>query len=242
MKKVALITGAAKGIGRQIALTLDQAGYHIAINYRGSIEHAHSLQTELSQPSKLYQCDVSDYDSVESMIKQIHQDFGHIDVLVNNAGITKDSLLLRMNPNDFNSVVNINLGGTFNTIKAMTPIFMRQKFGCIVNISSVIGVMGNIGQANYAASKAGIIGLTKSVAKEIASRNIRCNAIAPGFIETDMSDAINPSAKEKIMASIPLRRLGMPKDIADAVEFLVSDKATYITGQTLVIDGGLVNG
>ncbi len=242
MKKVALITGAAKGIGREIALVLDQAGYQIAINYHGSAQKAHSLQEALANFSQCYQTDVSDFDAVLQMINQVHQDFGQIDVLINNSGITKDNLLLRMSPEDFNQVMSINLGGTFNTIKAITPILMRQKSGVIINVSSVIGIMGNIGQANYAASKAAIIGLTKSVAKELASRNIRCNAIAPGFIESDMSNAIETVAKEKIIANIPLRRLGSPSDVAHAVKFLVSEQASYITGQTLVIDGGLMNG
>lgn len=241
--KVALITGATRGIGKQIALELASQGYDIALNYRKQNEELEALKKEIE--SKNVKCltvygDVSNYEDVENFIKEIIKEFGKIDVLVNNAGITKDMLLMRMKKEDFESVIDVNLIGTFNVTKNAIPYMMKARNGKIVNISSVVGISGNAGQTNYSASKAGIIGFTKSLAKEVASRNINVNAIAPGFIKTDMTDVLKDEVKEEISKTIPLKRMGEAKDVANLVKFLVSEESNYITGQVINVDGGML--
>ena len=240
--KVALVTGASRGIGREIALTLAEYGADVIVNYNGSEEKAAQVKAEiekLGRRAKMVQCSVADYEASGKMISDMLAVFGHIDILVNNAGITKDNLMIKMSEDDFDAVIDTNLKGTFNTIKHMYRAFLKQRAGRIINLSSVSGVLGNAGQANYAASKAGVIGLTKSMAKELASRNITVNAVAPGYIDTDMTQAMGDGAKEAIIAQIPLKRAGQTKDIAEMVAFLASDKASYITGQIISVDGGL---
>lgn len=241
--KVALITGATRGIGKQIALELANQGYNIALNYRKQNEELEALKKEIE--SQNVKCltvygDVSNYEDVEKFIKEIIKEFGKIDVLVNNAGITKDMLLMRMKKEDFESVIDVNLIGTFNVTKNVIPYMMKARNGKIVNISSVVGISGNAGQTNYSASKAGIIGFTKSLAKEVASRNINVNAIAPGFIKTDMTDVLKEEVKEEISKTIPLKRMGEAKDVANLVKFLVSEESNYITGQVINVDGGML--
>jgi 3-oxoacyl-[acyl-carrier protein] reductase len=241
--KVALITGATRGIGKQIALELASQGYNIALNYRKQNEELEVLKKEIE--SQNVKCltvygDVSNYEDVEKFIKEIIKEFGKIDVLVNNAGITKDMLLMRMKKEDFESVIDVNLIGTFNVTKNVIPYMMKARNGKIVNISSVVGISGNAGQTNYSASKAGIIGFTKSLAKEVASRNINVNAIAPGFIKTDMTDVLKEEVKEEISKTIPLKRMGEAKDVANLVKFLVSEESNYITGQVINVDGGML--
>ena len=241
--KVALITGATRGIGKQIALKLANQGYNIALNYRKQNEELEALKKEIE--SQNVKCltvygDVSNYEDVEKFIKEIIKEFGKIDVLVNNAGITKDMLLMRMKKEDFESVIDVNLIGTFNVTKNVIPYMMKARNGKIVNISSVVGISGNAGQTNYSASKAGIIGFTKSLAKEVASRNINVNAIAPGFIKTDMTDILKEEVKEEISKTIPLKRMGEAKDVANLVKFLVSEESNYITGQVINVDGGML--
>ncbi len=243
MNKVALITGASRGIGKAIALRFAEAGYNVVINYRGSEDKANAVKEECISKgveAMVYQGDVSNYDEMEAMMKNIMETYGSIDVLVNNSGITKDMLLLKMNTETFMDVIDVNLKGTFNTIKAVSRIMMKQRSGVIINMSSVIGEIGNVGQANYAASKAGVIGFTKSMAKELAPRNIRVNAIAPGFIETDMTDILNEDMKEAILKQIPLAKMGDAKDVANLAYFLSSDEGKYITGQVINVDGGMV--
>ena len=240
--KVALVTGASRGIGREIALTLAEYGADVIVNYNGSEEKAAPVKAEiekLGRRAKMVQCSVADYEASGKMISDMLAVFGHIDILVNNAGITKDNLMIKMSEDDFDAVIDTNLKGTFNTIKHMYRAFLKQRAGRIINLSSVSGVLGNAGQANYAASKAGVIGLTKSMAKELASRNITVNAVAPGYIDTDMTQAMSDGAKEAIIAQIPLKRAGQTKDIAEMVAFLASDKASYITGQIISVDGGM---
>ena len=240
--KVALVTGASRGIGREIALTLAEYGADVIVNYNGSEEKAAQVKAEiekLGRRAKMVQCSVADYEASGKMISDMLAVFGHIDILVNNAGITKDNLMIKMSEDDFDAVIDTNLKGTFNTIKHMYRAFLKQRAGRIINLSSVSGVLGNAGQANYAASKAGVIGLTKSMAKELASRNITVNAVAPGYIDTDMTQAMGDGAKEAIIAQIPLKRAGQTKDIAEMVAFLASDKASYITGQIISLDGGM---
>ncbi|GFH92841.1 MAG: 3-oxoacyl-[acyl-carrier-protein] reductase [Lachnospiraceae bacterium] len=240
--KVALVTGASRGIGREIALTLAEYGADVIVNYNGSEEKAAQVKAEiekLGRRAKMVQCSVADYEASGKMISDMLAVFGHIDILVNNAGITKDNLMIKMSEDDFDAVIDTNLKGTFNTIKHMYRAFLKQRAGRIINLSSVSGVLGNAGQANYAASKAGVIGLTKSMAKELASRNITVNAVAPGYIDTDMTQAMSDGAKEAIIAQIPLKRAGQTKDIAEMVAFLASDKASYITGQIISVDGGM---
>ncbi len=240
--KVALVTGASRGIGREIALTLAEYGADVIVNYNGSEEKAAQVKAEiekLGRRAKMVQCSVADYEASGKMISDMLAVFGHIDILVNNAGITKDNLMIKMSEDDFDAVIDTNLKGTFNTIKHMYRAFLKQRAGRIINLSSVSGVLGNAGQANYAASKAGVIGLTKSMAKELASRNITVNAVAPGYIDTDMTQAMSDGAKEAIIAQIPLKRAGQAKDIAEMVAFLASDKASYITGQIISVDGGM---
>lgn len=243
MSKVALITGATRGIGKQISLTLAKEGYDIALNYRTENEELEDLKKEIE--SLNVKClpikgDVSNYDDCENMTKQVIKNFGQIDVLVNNAGITKDTLLLRMKKEDFESVIDVNLVGTFNMTKNVASYMMKARSGRIINISSVVGIAGNAGQSNYSASKAGIIGFTKSLAKELASRNILVNAVAPGYIETDMTRVLSDSVKENILNTIPLRKVGKAEDVANVVKFLASDESSYITGQVINIDGGML--
>lgn len=240
--KVALVTGAGRGIGREIALTLAAYGADVIVNYNGSKEKAEEVAEQIramGRKAAAAQCSVADFEACGQMITDALADFGHIDILVNNAGITKDNLVIKMTEADFDAVIDTNLKGTFNTIKHMYRPFLKQKAGRIINLSSVSGVLGNAGQANYAASKAGVIGLTKSVARELASRNIMVNAVAPGFIDTDMTQAMTDTAKEATLAQIPLKRVGTPKDVAETVAFLASDKAAYITGQIISVDGGM---
>lgn len=242
-KKTALVTGAGKGIGRAIALALAKMGVLVIVNYRGSKEQAEETVQkirEMGQEAEAYPCDVSDFQAVETMMKTIVSKYGRLDILVNNAGITKDGLILKMSEEDFDKVVDTNLKGTFHTIRHASRQMIRQRSGRIINISSVSGVMGNPGQSNYAAAKAGIIGLTKTMAKELGSRGITVNAIAPGFIETDMTAVLSESVQQNIQAQIPLGHFGKPEDVAAAAAFLASEEAGYITGQVLCVDGGMV--
>ncbi len=240
--KIALVTGAGRGIGREIALTLAEYGADVIVNYNGSKEKAWEVVEKIRMMGRkavAVQCSVADYEACGQMITDMLAEFGRIDILVNNAGITRDNLMIRMTEEDFDAVIDTNLKGTFNTMKHMYRPFLRQKAGRIINLSSVSGILGNAGQANYAASKAGVIGLTKSMARELASRNITVNAVAPGFIDTDMTQAMTDTAREAAVAQIPLKRVGTTRDIAEAVAFLASDKAAYITGQVLSVDGGM---
>lgn len=242
--KVALITGGSRGIGEKIAEKFATEGYNLVINYVSNIENVEELEARIKGNSNIeilfVQADVTSFESCENMINKAIEKFGHIDVVVNNAGITKDGLLMRMKEEDFDKVINVNLKGTYNVTKNAIPHMMKQKYGKIVNISSVVGVSGNAGQANYAASKAGIIGFTKSVAKELASRNILANCVAPGFIKTDMTDVLSDSVKESINAQIPLKKMGTAEEVAKAVYFLGNEENTYITGQVLNVDGGML--
>lgn len=238
--KTALVTGASRGIGRAIALRLAEDGANVAVIYAGSADKAGAVVNEITAlgvNAKAYRCNVADSAAVNETVKAVTNDLGKIDILVNNAGITRDGLMLRMKDEDFDAVLDTNLKGAFNMIRACYSGFIRKKSGRIINISSVSGIMGNAGQANYSASKAGVIGLTKSVARELASRGITCNAVAPGFIQTDMTE--NLGDNNPLLNSIPLGRMGKPEDIAAAVAFLASDSAAYITGEVLKVDGGL---
>ena len=240
--KVALVTGAGRGIGRQIALTLAAQNAFVIVNYNGSKDKAEETVSEIKAAggdAVSYKCNVSDFEECQQMITAIIKEYKHIDILVNNAGITRDGLIMKMSEDDYDAVLDTNLKGTFNTIRHMSRYFLKQKSGRIINISSVSGILGNAGQANYSASKAGVIGLTKAVARELASRGITVNAVAPGFFDTDMTDALSDSAKENLISQIPLGRTGKPQDIANAVLFLASDAAGYITGQVLSVDGGM---
>ena len=244
MGKTVLVTGAARGIGKQIAITLAKEGYDVAINYRSMAEELENLKSQIENDynvkCSLVQGDVSNFEDAENMVKQTVQELGKIDVLVNNAGITKDGLLMRMSTEDFEKVVDVNLVGTFNVTRNVIPLMVKQKSGRIINISSVVGVTGNAGQTNYSASKAGIIGFTKSLAREVASRNILVNAVAPGFIATDMTNALSDTQKENISTQIPLKRMGEATDVANLVKFLASADSSYITGQVINVDGGMV--
>lgn len=240
-RKVALITGGTRGIGKETAKKFANNGYVLVINYVSDDTNLDSLIKEFKNTKVLFiKADVTNCKSCENVVNEAIKEFGRIDVLVNNAGITKDNLLMRMKEEDFDKVININLKGTFNMTKTVIPYMMKQKYGKIVNISSVVGVVGNAGQSNYAASKAGIIGFTKSIAKELASRNILANCIAPGFIKTDMTEVLSDVVKEKIYAQIPLNKMGEAKEVANAVYFLASKENSYITGQVLNVDGGMV--
>lgn len=241
--KVAIVTGASRGIGRQIAMTLAQEGAYVIVNYNGSKEAAEAVVetiTAAGGQAETWQCSVADFAAVEEMIKSIYKKFGHIDVLVNNAGITKDGLLMGMSESDFDSVIDVNLKGTFNMMRFVSRQMLRQRCGRIISMASVVGIAGNAGQANYAASKAGIIGMTKSAARELASRGITVNAVAPGFIETEMTAVLSEEVKKASAAQIPLGHFGKPEDIAKTVAFLASDDAAYITGQVIQVDGGMV--
>lgn len=240
--KIALVTGAGRGIGSAIAKTLAAEGAFVIINYNGSRERAEAVAEEIRQTgaqAALAQCDVSDYAACGRMTEELIASYGHIDILVNNAGITRDNLILKMSEEEFDMVLDTNLKGTFHTIRHLSRYFVKQREGRIINLSSVSGVMGNAGQANYSASKAGVIGLTKSVAKELAKRGITCNAVAPGYIETEMTAQMPEAAKEAIKRQIPLQRTGTVQDIANVVAFLASEKAAYITGQVISVDGGM---
>ncbi len=240
--KVALVTGAGRGIGKEIAIALAKEGAFVAVNYNGSPQRAEEVIALIEAQgggAKGYQCDVSDFEASANLIQEIVKEHSKIDILVNNAGITKDNLLMKMKEEEFDQVININLKGTFNCMKHISRLMLKQKSGKIINISSVAGVLGNPGQANYCASKAGIIGLTKSVARELGSRGITVNAVAPGFINTEMTEVLSESVKESATLQIPLGRFGEVKDIADMVCFLASDKANYITGQVISVDGGM---
>lgn len=240
--KIALVTGAAKGIGRAIALALAADGATVVVNYNGSKERAEHVLEEirlLESDGMIYQCNVADTKAVDTMVKDVIKTYGRLDILVNNAGITRDNLIMRMSEEDFDAVIDANLKGCFNTIKAASRQMLKQREGRIINISSVSGILGNAGQANYAASKAGIIGLTKTMAREFASRGVTVNAIAPGFVETDMTQVLSDSVKEAATAQIPLGRFGKPEDIANMAAYLASEKAGYITGQVISVDGGM---
>jgi len=237
--RVALVTGSTRGIGRAIAQTLAECGARVAVVGRDQAK-AQAVAAEIGHDAAGFACDVSDTAQVNALIEQVEQALGGIDILVNNAGVTRDNILLRLKDEDWQQVIDANLRGAFATIRAATRGMMKRRWGRIINISSVVGLMGNRGQANYAASKAGLIGLTKSVAKEFGSRNVLANVIAPGFITTDMTDAMTAEAREALTKQIPLERLGTIQDVANAVAFLASEQAAYITGQVLVVDGGLV--
>lgn len=242
-KKVALITGASRGIGKEIAILFAKNNYNLIINYTSDKTDVNSLKEEFSKynvETLFIKANVAEFNECENMIKTAIDKFGKIDVLINNAGITKDNLIIRMKEEDFDSVINVNLKGTFNMTKNVVPYMMKKRSGKIVNISSVVGIAGNAGQSNYSASKAGIIGFTKSMAKELASRNIYVNAVAPGFIQTDMTDVLQDKVKEHINSQIPLARMGGANEVAKAVYFLASDESSYITGQVLNVDGGMV--
>ncbi|MFP4478857.1 MAG: 3-oxoacyl-[acyl-carrier-protein] reductase [Candidatus Izemoplasmatales bacterium] len=242
-RKTVLITGASRGIGKAIALAFAKEGMNVVINYNHSKEKAKSLVEaieNLGAKALAVQADVSDFEQAKTLVDKALEQFNGIDILVNNSGITKDNLMLRMKEEDFDQVINVNLKGTWNMCKHMTKHFLKNKAGTIINISSVVGLIGNPGQVNYVASKAGIIGLTKALAKEYGSRNITVNAIAPGFIETEMTDSLSDEIKDYYLKQIPLNRLGQVEDIADLCVFLASDKARYITGQTISVNGGMI--
>ena len=243
MDKCALITGATRGIGKRIAITLAKQGYNIALNYRKENEELENTKKEIEKIGVqilAVKGDVANFEDCENFVKQVIERFGQIDVLVNNAGITKDMLLMRMKKEDFEQVIDTNLVGTFNVTKNVVPYMMKARSGRIINISSIVGISGNAGQTNYSASKAGIIGFTKSLAKEIASRNILVNSVAPGFIETNMTDVLKDDVKQEIAKNIPLKRMGTAQDVANVVKFLASDDSSYITGQVINVDGGML--
>lgn len=241
-RRVAIITGASKGIGSAIALRLAKSGIDIAINYNSDLKGANETKEECEKfgvRAEIYQGDVSLEEDVSRIFHEVIKDFKTVDILINNAGITRDNILLRMTGEDFKNVIDVNLNSAFWTMKFASKIMMKKRSGNIVNISSVVGLRGNSGQLNYSASKAGLIGMTKSLAKEVSSRNIRVNAVAPGFIETKMTDNLNDEVKERLLKEIPLKKFGSPEDVANMVNFLVSEESRYITGQVLSVDGGM---
>lgn len=241
-RRIALVTGASRGIGAAVAKRLAADGYFVIVNYNGSAQRAKEVVAQIvsaGNEAVALQCDVSDFDACGELIARITADYGRLDVLVNNAGITRDGLLMRMSETDFDAVIDTNLKGAFHTIRHASRQFLKQRSGRIINIASVSGLLGNAGQANYAASKAGVIGLTKSVARELASRQITVNAVAPGFIATEMVDAMTDSAKAAMTDHIPFGRIGEPEEVADVVAFLASDAARYVTGQIIAVDGGM---
>lgn len=240
--KIAVVTGASRGIGRAIALELASRGAFVVVNYNGSKDRAEEVKKEIEAAggkAEVYQCNVSDFEKCQAFIQDVIKTYGRLDILVNNAGITRDGLLMKMSEEDFDKVIETNLKGTFNTIRFASRQMLKQRSGRIINMSSVVGIAGNAGQANYASSKAGVIGLTKAVARELASRGITVNAIAPGFIETEMTEVLSDAVKEASVAQIPLGRFGKPEDIAKTAAFLASDDAGYITGQVIQVDGGM---
>lgn len=240
--KTALVTGASRGIGLAIAKTLAYHGAYVYLNYNGSVQKAEAAVAEIRAAggnAEAVQCNVADFDACKEMVEAVIKKDGRLDILVNNAGITKDGLLMKMSEEDYDKVLDINLKGTFNTIRHASRYFLKQRSGKIINITSVAGVLGNAGQANYSASKAGVIGLTKSVARELASRGIHVNAVAPGYVQTDMTDALPEKAKGQMLAQVPLGRAALPEEIANVVLFLASGQSDYITGQVLNVDGGM---
>ncbi|MCD7708318.1 MAG: 3-oxoacyl-[acyl-carrier-protein] reductase [Clostridiales bacterium] len=243
--KNALVTGAGRGIGRAIALELASRGAHVIVNYNGSKDAAEQTVSEIEASggsAQAIQCDVSDFDACGEMVSGLIKELGHIDILVNNAGVTRDGLIMKMSEEDFDTVIRVNLKGCYNTIRHLSRHFLKQRAGKIVNLSSVTGIIGNIGQANYSASKAGIIGLTKAVARELASRGITVNAVAPGYVLTEMTDVLPDDTKAEIMKQIPLGRAAQPSDVANVVAFLASPDSDYITGQVIHVDGGMAMG
>ena len=241
--KIALVTGAARGIGKEIALTLAGSGATVIVNYNGSKERAEAVVSEIKEnggEAEAMQCNVADFEASENMVKDVLAKYGKVDILVNNAGITKDNLIMRMSEADYDAVLDTNLKGAFNMIRHLSRAFLKQRSGKIINISSVSGVMGNAGQSNYSASKAGLIGITKSVARELASRNVCVNAVAPGFIATEMTEVLSEDYMNKMKEMIPLGKLGNTKDIANMVLFLAGNQSDYITGQVIHVDGGMV--
>ena len=241
--KVILVTGSSRGIGREIALTLAENGANIVINYRNYNNEIEALVKDIEAKGVkivTVKCDVSNFEEVENLISEAKEKLGSIDILVNNAGITKDGLLMRMKQEDFESVLDVNLKGVFNTTKLITPIMMKQRTGKIINISSVVGLVGNAGQCNYAASKAGVIGFSKSIARELAPRGVNINVVAPGYIDTDMTNGLSDKVKESILQTIPMKKMGSTKDVANLVLFLSSGLSDYITGQVINVDGGMV--
>lgn len=240
--KIALVTGASRGIGREVAIQLASKGAYVIVNYAGNKEAAEQVVKEINEAggqASAYQCNVTDFSAVKDMVSYIVKEHGTIDIVVNSAGIIKDNLLLRMSEAEFDDVVDVNLKGTFNVCKHAIRYMLKKRGGRIINIASVVGITGNVGQANYCASKAGIIGLTKSIAKEVAGREITVNAVAPGLIKTDMTSAISEKTKQEYIDALPIKRIGTPADIANAVCFLASDNASYITGHVLNVNGGL---
>ena len=242
MAKTAIVTGSARGIGKAIAAKLAGEGYDIVIIDACPIENSEETAAEIAKlgvKTKAYQCNVTNSEEVNKVVEEVNAEFGSVDVLVNNAGITRDGLFVRMKEEDFDLVISVNLKGTYNFTRAVAPLMMKQRSGRIVSISSIVGIQGNAGQANYSASKAGVIGLTKSVARELAARGVTANAIAPGYVETPMTAVLSDKVKEAMLEAIPMKRYGQPEDIANAVAFLVSDQASYITGQVISVDGGM---
>ena len=241
--KCALVTGASRGIGKAIALKLASLGANLVLNYRNSEAEAIEVENavkDMGVDAISVKGDISKLADVENLVAAAKEKFGAVDIMVNNAGITKDTLILRMKEEDFDKVIDVNLKGVFNCLKTITPVMVRQKHGKIINLSSVVGISGNAGQVNYAASKAGVIGMTKSLAKEVGSRGINVNAVAPGFIETDMTDVLGDKYKAEIKKNIPLKKLGKPEDVADVVAFLASESSDYVTGQVIHVDGGML--
>lgn len=240
--KIAVVTGASRGIGREIAKTLAAKGAVVIVNYNGSAAKAEEVVKEITEAggrAEAVQCNVSDFQAAGELMDYVVRQYGRLDILVNNAGITRDNLLMKMSEEDFDAVINTNLKGAFNCIKNISRQMLKQKGGRIINISSVSGVMGNAGQANYSASKAGVIGLTKAVARELATRGVTCNAVAPGFIETEMTEVLSDSVKEAVTGQIPMKKFGQTSDVANLAAFLASDEAGYITGQVICVDGGM---
>lgn len=242
--KCAVITGSTRGIGKAIAIKYASLGCNIVINYRSEKDevHARELSNEIGKlgvNTLIVKANVADFEEAKNLVEKAKEEFGKVDILVNNAGITKDNLIIRMNENDFDSVINVNLKGSFNCLKAVTPIMLKQKYGKIINMASVVGVIGNPGQVNYCASKAGVIGMTKSLARELGGKNINVNAIAPGFIDTDMTRVLSEDQKKNILSQVPLKRFGLVSDIANVAAFLASEDSDYITGQVIHVDGGM---
>lgn len=237
--KVAIVTGASRGIGREIATHLAQAGYKLVLNYRSNIEELETFIASIQAEATLVKGDITSFEDAEQLVQTAVSTYGRLDLLVNNAGITKDTLLVRMSEEDFDSVNNTNLKGTFNCSRHAAKVMFKQRFGSIINISSVVGIVGNIGQSNYAASKAGVIGFTKAAARELAPRGVRVNAIAPGFIATKMTDVLSEDIKKATLQNIPMGTFGAAEDVANLVVFLASEQAKYITGQVIQVDGGM---